>query len=351
LVRAVRTRKSAGNNAARDLFKAIKKEGTTQNIIEGFGSAEGLLSTLERGNGNEHSPTTIHLDEINVLASKTDIKGSAGIAIFHKLFDDHDYDRPLANGRGSSVRNAFLSLIGASTLEDFTKTWSVKHEDAGFFSRLLLVGGDVGERRISRPQNPDPEQLTSLVREIHFCISKLREAPLTLRMDLEAQELWDSFHNTFGDGPEWNRIDTYGLRLMVVQAALQEEKSVTKANVQRIIGFLEYEVAVRQVVSPVIADNRTAQMEELIRRYLPEGHTNSKRELQRRTNYQRLGIETFAQAIRNMLMNEEIKIETAGRTTYYTRLAHREDDPFDFLETFDVLGSVIEVRDDNTVST
>jgi hypothetical protein len=168
-----RTRKSAGNNAARDLFKAIKKEGTTQNIIEGFGSAEGLLSTLERGNENEHSPTTIHLDEINVLASKTDIKGSAGIAIFHKLFEDHDYDHPLANGRGSSVRNAFLSLIGASTLEDFTKTWSVKHEDAGFFSRLLLVGGDVGEKRISRPQNPDPEQLTRLVREVHSCIAKL----------------------------------------------------------------------------------------------------------------------------------------------------------------------------------
>src|SRR5712692_10372126 len=39
-----RTRKSAGNNVARDLFKRVGAKG--QEIIEGFGSAEGVLAML-----------------------------------------------------------------------------------------------------------------------------------------------------------------------------------------------------------------------------------------------------------------------------------------------------------------
>jgi hypothetical protein len=70
-----RTRKSAGNNAARDFFKQIKSD---QKIIEGFGSAEGLLNRL--GPSESPNPIIIHFDEINLLAAKTDISGSAGIA-------------------------------------------------------------------------------------------------------------------------------------------------------------------------------------------------------------------------------------------------------------------------------
>src|SRR5207247_9291233 len=137
------------NNAARDLFKAVGRLGIQQSIVEGFGSAEGVLSKLS-SKDLQSVPTILHLDEINIIAAKTDIKGTAGIAALHKLFEDHDYDHPLAKNQGYEVRNAYLSLIGASTLEDFTKTWSVKHEDAGFFSRLLLVAADA-DKRIRRP--------------------------------------------------------------------------------------------------------------------------------------------------------------------------------------------------------
>jgi hypothetical protein len=317
-----RTRKSAGNNVARDLFKRAGAK--DQRIIEGFGSAEGMLVSL--GDCDSPKPVILFLDEMNILASKTDISGSVGIAALHKLFEDHDYDHPLAQGN-YTVRNAYLSLIGASTLEDFTKTWSAKHKDTGFFSRLLVVAADT-DKRIHRPLDPDANEFDGLVHSVKGLVSSVINAsPTVLKMDQEADELWKTFYNAFGDGPEWNRIDTYGFRLMVIQAVLRSEETVNKENVQQVIDFLEYEVAVREAVSPVIAENPVAQMEELIRRHLPEGKTLKKRDLQRKTNYQRLGIQIFDRAIANMIGNKEITPKTEGKSVFYTRANFEEDEP------------------------
>jgi hypothetical protein len=315
-----RTRKSAGNNAARDLFKKVGA--LNQQIIEGFGSAEGLLAKL--GAAESPKPTVLYVDEMNILASKTDIAGTVGIAALHKLFEDHDYDHPLAKD-SYTVRNAYLSLVGASTLDDFTTTWTSKHKDTGFFSRLFLVAGDT-DRLIPRPLDPAPAKLTQLVKEVKDLVSSVIRTPRVLEMDPEAELIWAKFYETFGDGPEWNRIDTYGFRFMVVQAILRNETSVTKANVQQVIELLQYEVAVREAVSPVIAENPVAQMEELIRRHLPEGMAITKRELQRRTNYTRLGIEVFDRAVANMTRNEEISSVKKGRSTLVARLISEEAD-------------------------
>jgi hypothetical protein len=329
-----RTRKSAGINLARDLFKQVGEE---QIIIEGFGSAEGLLVRL--GSQTSPKPAVLHLDEMNLLASKTDISGSAGITVLHKLFDGHDCDHPLAKGN-YEVRNAYLSLIGASTFEDFTKAWSGKHEDAGFFSRLLLVAGDT-DKRIPRPVDPDADELAALVREVKELVSSVIKGPhQVLTMDKIAEELWAKFYDSFGDGPEWNRIDAYGFRLMAVQAVLRGDKTVTLENVQQVIDFLQYEVAVRALVAPVVADNSVAKMEELVRRALAEGRTLTKRELSRKTNANRYGIEIFSRALVNMERDGEILSKKEVKSTLYTRSR------FDGKEEEAVVSRVIEVDDD-----
>ena len=308
-----RTRKSAGINVARELFKRIAQE---QVIVEGFGSAEGILVRL--GTSANPQPAILHLDEISVIASKTDIKGTAGVAALHKLFEDHDYDHPLATKQGYTVRNAYLSLIGASTLEDFTKAWAGKHEDVGFFSRLLLVASDT-DKRISLPLDPAPQLLEVLLQRVQSLLSSVIGRAKTINVDDDAAQIWDQFYSAFGDGPEWNRIDAYGFRLMVVQAILRQEKSITKENVQQVIDFLQYEVAVRRMVAPVIAETPAAKMEELIRRHLQEGETVTRRDLQRRTNYTRYGIDVFERAVTSMKKNGELAEREDGRTTLYTR--------------------------------
>ena len=184
-----RTRKSAGNTIVRDLFKKIVTKG--QEIVEGFGSAEGMLKNL--GVSELPRPTIVHLDEMNILSSKTDINGSAGIAPLHKLFEDHDYDHPLAQG-GYTVRNAYLSSIGASTLEDFQQAWTSKHANAGFFSRLLLVAGDT-DKRIARPVDPDPEKLERLIQEVKALVASVIGNPRVLKMDADAEAIWEVLRN------------------------------------------------------------------------------------------------------------------------------------------------------------
>lgn len=335
-----RTRKSAGINLARDLFKQFRQQ---QQVIEGFGSSEGMLGRL--GDNKSPQPTVIHVDEVNLIASKTDIGGSAGVAAFHKLFEDHDYDHPLAKSE-YKVRNAYLSLIGASTLEDFTKAWSGKHEDAGFFSRLLLVTGDT-DKRIPRPIEPDGKALAELVGELQGLVSSvITSGSSVLGMDKDAEGAWATFYDSFGDGPEWNRIDTLGFRIMAIQAVLRQEKTVTPANVKDVIDFLQYEVAVRESVAPVVAENMFAKMEQLIRRYLPAAGTITKRELQRRTNGNRLGIECFDRAISNMLKNGEMEFAgTKGKSTLYAR-AESEIEDADLGAA--VISTVIEANDDGS---
>jgi hypothetical protein len=318
-----RTRKSAGNNVARDLFKKVAPQG--QVIIEGFGSAEGMLKKL--GVSDLPKPAIVHLDEMNILSSKTDINGSAGIAPLHQLFENHDYDHPLAQG-GYTVRSAYLSLVGASTPEDFREAWSSKHANAGFFSRLLVVAGDA-DQRVPRPVDPDPSALTALVDEVKNLLSSVVKRSRVFKMDEDADKVWANFYDNFGDGPEWNRIDTYGFRLMAVQAVLRGEEAVTKTNVQQVVDFLQYEVAVREAVSPVIAENSLAQMEGLIRRHLPEGKPMTKRDLEHDTNAHRFGIEIFRRAIGNMFTNGEITIEQKGKSYRYTRVRSAEADEAD----------------------
>jgi hypothetical protein len=323
-----RTRKSAGNNIARDLFKKVAPQG--QVIVEGFGSAEGMLKKL--GASDLPKPTIVHLDEMNILSSKTDINGSVGIAPLHQLFENHDYDHPLAQG-GYTVRNAYLSLVGASTPEDFREAWSSKHANAGFFSRLLVVAGDT-DRRIARPVDPDRGKLDQLIREVKALATSVITASRVLEMDPEAEAIWAKFYENFGDGdgPEWNRIDTYGFRLMAVQAVLRREDTVTKANVQHVVEFLQYEVAVREAVSPVIAENSLAQMEELIRRHLPEGKTIRKRDLEHSTNSHRYGIEIFRRAIHNMLTDGELRTRGEDRSILYTRADSKNETALDSSE-------------------
>src|SRR4029077_978053 len=123
LGRSGRTKKSTALNLARDFIGTIFLNDSDNNIriIEGFGSAEGLVTQLEDCDSRK-TPAVVHLDEINVLAQKTGMDGSVGISLLNKLFEDHHYEHPLRD-RNTRIKNARLTLVGASTLEDYQKTW------------------------------------------------------------------------------------------------------------------------------------------------------------------------------------------------------------------------------------
>jgi hypothetical protein len=304
----------------------VKAQLKAQIIIQGFGSVEGVMEELKR-EANGPKTAIIHLDEMNQLAAKTSVTGSAGTAPLHKLWEDHDYHHPKANGMGYTVKNTYLSMIGASTLEDFQRSWDSKHADAGFFSRLFVVVADA-DKCIPRPVDPDPEAINHLVEGILSAVAELKKKPLVaderysrrgntvpvseqrvFNLSPEAEQLWESFYvENFisSHDVEWNRIDAYAERFMALQTVLRNEHEVTKENVQEVIELMQYEVAARRVVKPIVAENPGAQLEEIIRRNLPEGVAMSKRDLGRKISSWRYGITLFDQVLRNLEGNGEI---------------------------------------------
>jgi hypothetical protein len=340
LGRSGRTKKSTALNLARDFVKKLFGTDLNDNlrIIEGFGSAEGLAEQLLICDAQK-TPAVLHLDEVNILAQKTGMDGSIGISLLNKLFEDHHYEHPLKQGN-IRIGNAHLSIVGASTLEDYQKAWSGKHKDTGFFSRLFIVPAEPTAERIAVPVSADATQHANLCAKTLECIEGLKKQRVEFDLEPEAAQLWEGFYSEFGDGDEWNRIDTYAFRLMALQAVVIEEKSITKEIMEDVIKLSRYQTEARLAVSPVIAENQCAVVEQLIRRALPEGTTLAKRALQRKINADRYGIQHFHNALRNLESTGEVSRMQQGKTVIYTRIDEGEDE----------LSSVINTDDDSSAA-
>jgi hypothetical protein len=340
--RSARTRKSTANNTAKEVFARAFPESEEQkgriHIVTGFGSSEGLLSEL----GNYPKiPTVLYLDEVNILAQKTSGDGTIGISAFNKLFEDHDYIHPLASGKGPRVRDAYLSVVGASTIEDFTQMWKGKHAAAGFFSRLLLVGVDESDKRIAIPTNPPAVEIDALVTKLRELYEEVQARPKQYALTPEAQDKWKGFYESFGDGDEWNRLDTYGLRLMSLQTLLEGEDEVTTAVVEKVIEVLNYEVAVRIELCPVVAENTLAAVQQQVCTVLTRSGRTSKRELERAINYQRYGTKVVGDAIDGLVKDNRVRAIKAPRNKIIYELI--EDEPEDFVDAV----SIEEVTSEN----
>ena len=328
-----RTRKSAGANAAADVFQEINQ----QKIIPGFGSAEGILKAC--GENRDPQAVILNVDEFRTVAEKTAIPGSIGISALNRLFETHDYANHTAR-TDVTVRNAYLSLLGSSTPEDYQNTWVGQHIDVGFLNRLLLVGGEV-THRLSRPRNPNPDELRALIAHTRDLIEEVERRPRVFPLEESAGAIWDEFYSdAFTDEDVWTRIDTLGLRLMALQTALQRAETVTKETVRGVIDFLQYEVAVRRNFRSIQAQNPIATMEEKIRRVLREAGTMTRRLLQSRTNANRYGLEAFDRAVENLKKNGELHQTPTKRQSYiYTWLEETPEE--------DVVGDVV-MRSDDT---
>lgn len=337
--RSGRSKKSTAQNLARDFVRRLNAEAENKiRIIEGFGSAEGLVSQLQPLGSAQ--PAMLHLDEINVLAQKTGIDGSVGIHLLNKLFEDHQYEHPIRD-KNPKIANAHLSLIGASTSEDYQKAWSGKHKDTGFFSRLFVVPAEPTALRVPLPQAPDQQSYNALQERVGQVLTNVQAHPQALAIDDDALKLWWKFYDTIGDGEAWNRIDAYGFRLMTLQAVLTGQQEVNGEVMQDVIALSKYQVEARIQVSPVIGENQLAMVEQLIRRYLKPGITLSRRDLQRKMNANRYGIQNFRKALENLEAVGEISSESYGKTMLYTRI----EDP-DEPDADDGASSVIAQADD-----
>jgi hypothetical protein len=292
-------------------------------IMEGFGSAEGLLTTLRQ---NNPVPVVSYLDELDILFKKTAVTGSAGVSVLHKLYESNSYSHRLRRVN-LSVTGAHLAIIANSTLDRFPDLWQSGDIDSGFLSRWTLVTGRATKRISNPPIVPWDEEHAICEGILNLRIKLQQKTKRDKRYlmpfaDNTASAVWNDFYinELDPDDPMHNRVDTMGDRLMTILTLAQEQFAISAKTVEAVIQFLRYEIQVRKLLCPRVAVNKMAELEQQIMSIaLPViGSSAVRRDIYRKVHADRYGSEMFKKALDGLCDAGRLIKNTAAKR--YTRI-------------------------------
>src|ERR1041385_525981 len=295
-------------------------------MVEGFGSSEGLLRYLEDAKG---IPALQYLDELELLIKKANVSGSAGTVPLHVLFEANEYQHPLRK-TGIQVTDAYLGVLANSTTERYPDIWQAENADSGFLSRWMLVFGQP-RVRIPNPPRPDAvklQQLCADIKRIFTSIQVQAQAASNGKVLIgfhgrTAEDLWSDFYIKDIDPNDevYNRIYTIGERLMMILTVAQNKTAIDSSTVTAVIEFLKYQVQIRRILCPRIANNPVANMQQKILSRLPNiGDWLTKRKIYRAIHADREGPEIFDRALKGLVELGYLEFQNS-QAEIYKRIA------------------------------
>jgi hypothetical protein len=265
----------------------------------GVGSAEGLQSVLSK-----HPSTLLVYDEFKSFISKARIDSSVLLECVSSLFEDNLYDNH-TKMESIELRDIYLSILAASTIDTYEGTWSSAFTDLGLNNRMFIVPGS-GSRRFPSPKmipEADKQSLVAGISEIDAFVGKYRRFP----WGEGAEEYYNKWYLSLSTSIHTKRIDGYAWRLALIIASNDMADKITLDIIKRAIKMVDWQISVRQIYDPIDADTPLASMEERIRRYLAAHNGRAtQRQLSLDCHAHRSGIDCFKRAIGNLRINGEI---------------------------------------------
>jgi hypothetical protein len=278
-------------------------------VVLGVGSAEGLAQALLW-----NKRVVLSCDELRRFEAKAGIQGSALLPMVNELFESNRYQN-LTKGQNTKIEDGHFVFVSNSTEE----TWhgllnGSEIKDSGFLNRIFLLPGNTN-KRISRPTGPATHQIQPLVADLAAKFAALPalnsngSAPFEVLLPFtsSAETTWDSWYCAVPQLPETARLDTIGPRLMAVLAFVSGKPTIDDDVMRATLALLDFQQQVRVEYAPIIAVNQAASMEEKIRRALKKYGPLNLRKLRRHTNADRVGIQVFWQAMRQLDNFKEIQ--------------------------------------------
>jgi hypothetical protein len=270
-------------------------------VNRGVGSAEGLQKKLDKLEKNAGG-LLIVLDEFSQFMSKANIEGSVLVEMVNTLYESNDYENQTKHSE-IVLRNAYLSMFAASTIDTYDNSFKSKHFDLGFVNRIFIVPG-TAKRRIAIPRRVSSEDIRELRAQVDKIIEHAGKHP-EMALSQEAQSLYEDWYAEKERSVHARRLDTIALRLMVLLAANDLKEGVDEETVRRVLELADWQLKVRKQYDPIDADNKIAGMEQKIKRFLGTG-PKTERELKQRANANRDGLWKFEQALNNLKRAKEI---------------------------------------------
>jgi hypothetical protein len=281
-------------------------------VIRGLGSAEGLAKTIQK---RGYTNCLLVFDELRTFVDKAKIEGSILLSIVNTLFDETRAENH-TKGHDIELQDVHLSLLSACTLDTFANLFDANFVAIGFPNRLLLVL-DESKSSIPVPREVPPEIEQALAQDLGAILYNLRPYtpanPLIVRLTPEALGIWSEFYQTIPRTVTGTRIDSIGLRLAMLMALSAHKTEIDADVIQAAIEIARWQLAVRDEVMPVEADNAIAAMEQRIKRVLQARGPQRARELKKLVNAHRAGLWVFETALKNLMSANEVRYEPRNR--------------------------------------
>jgi hypothetical protein len=267
-------------------------------VCRGVNSAEGLQKILKK---NQHG-LLLSLDEFKQFVSKCTIQSSVLLPCVNTLFESNQYE---SRTKSSEVKleEAHLSLLTASTVQTYERTWHPSFTDIGFNNRLFIVPGT------AKRKHSFPVKVSDLDKfKLNFELEKILKHVggfMELNITKSARDIYHNWYMSMESSVHAKRLDTYAMRLMALVAANELKNEVDEETVRKVIRLCNWQLEVRKIHDPIDADNAIAKMEEKIRRQL-KGRALKDAQLKQRVNANRAGLWFYDTAMNNLKKAGEI---------------------------------------------
>lgn len=144
------------------------------------------------------------------------------------------YKNRIKTGKSVSVCNPTISILGGNTPTGFSLAFPLEAMGQGFFSRLLLVYGEVTGRKITFPSPPDPAGTAVLVKMLQDiksnCVGPITPTPTAVKLLDKIYKTWQEL-----DDPRFssysNRRFTHLLKLCIIVAAARNSRELNESDV------------------------------------------------------------------------------------------------------------------------
>jgi len=241
-------------------------------VGHGFASGEALAETIR----NEINVLSFY-DELQDLINKSKSQPTL-LNSHHKFFEEERYENRTRDEKTSIfIENGHLSFIGCCTLDIFRRIFNKTHVDHGFYNRLILVAG-IGEKKNELPDEIEREVKEDLYENFVMMVFKAyahaemlgvrRGDNIEYMRTPEAVKRHKEWYMDLTSEPVADRVDTYFNRLLPLLAFNDGKAEIDLETVEKCIKLMDYQVKLRRVCHPILADNKAAEMYNKIKNHL-----------------------------------------------------------------------------------
>jgi hypothetical protein len=294
-------RKSTAISKTVDFFLSTLTEFRT---CFGVGSAEGLQKRLSKD-----SSILLVFDELKAFVGKAKVDGSVLLPCVCTLFESNRYESHTKD-KEIILTGAHLSILAASTIETYERTWDAAFQDIGMTNRLFIVPGQ-GQRKNAIPGLIPKHEIDLLKQETGKILMSSNMTP-ELDITPQGRSLYEDWYMQLEQSIHTKRLDTYAMRFMVLLAVNSHKHEVDEKIVQDVIDLMNWQLQARRLHDPIDADSAVAKIEEKIRRVLTTG-PRSEYDLKRAVHYSRIGTWVFRNAVRNLTQTREIRFDKISK--------------------------------------